>query len=64
MNLVIPDLSRNPAEINIGAPCAPLDTGLTAVNVGWKKRSVSTNGLPRRIGGYALRALSTLRFLV
>ena len=27
-----------------------------------EKRSVSTNGLPRRIGGYALRALSTLRF--
>ncbi|MCR4302728.1 MAG: hypothetical protein NUV63_00685 [Gallionella sp.] len=30
MNLVIPDLIRNPAETNIGALCAPLDTGLTA----------------------------------
>jgi len=29
MNLVIPDLTRNPAETSIGAPCAPLDTGLT-----------------------------------
>ncbi|HEU0189421.1 MAG TPA: hypothetical protein VFQ97_05435 [Gallionella sp.] len=28
MNLVIPYLIRNAAEANIGAPCAPLDTGL------------------------------------
>src|SRR3989338_6183397 len=35
---------------------------LNQIYVGWKKRSVSTNGLSMRIGGYALRALSTLHF--
>src|SRR3989338_6365558 len=35
---------------------------LKQVNVGWKKRSVSTNGWSRQIGGYTLRALSTLHF--
>jgi len=37
---------------------------LKQVNVGWKKRSVSTNGWSRQIGGYTLRALSTLHLLV
>src|SRR4030067_2001376 len=34
---------------------AAFHVNLNQVNVGWKKRSVSTNGLPRRIGGYTLR---------
>ncbi|MCR4304854.1 MAG: hypothetical protein NUV63_11635 [Gallionella sp.] len=34
INSVIPDLIRNPAKTNIGASCAPLDTGLTANNHG------------------------------
>jgi hypothetical protein len=28
ITFVIPGLTRNPARINIGAHCAPLDTGL------------------------------------
>jgi len=49
---------------------AAFQVNLNRVKVGWKKpvlsivegRSVSTNGWSRRIGGYALRALSTLHF--
>jgi len=35
---------------------AAFQVNLNQVDVGWKKRSVSTNGWSRQIGGYTLRA--------